>query len=69
MKKMGAERLGAYATLAKGALTSATVEFALFLLMVSSLGVYTICEDLSLEKACRVNLNFTDAICDSIRNR
>lgn len=46
-----------------------TVEPAGFLLMTGSYLASTATRTLSLEKACRVNLGLSDAICDAVRNQ
>ncbi|CAG5058558.1 unnamed protein product [Parnassius apollo] len=46
--------------------SNVTVEPTMFLFMVSLLLTMLTSQNLSLEKACRVNLNFTTDICDSL---
>lgn len=44
-----------------------TIEPSLLVFIVSSMIIMTASQNLNLEKACRVNLNFTEAICDSLK--
>lgn len=44
-----------------------TIEPCLLLFVVSAMISMTASQNLNLEKACRVNLNFTDEICDSLK--
>lgn len=46
-----------------------TVEPPLFLFIVANMINSIASSNLNLEKACRVNLNFSDAICDSLRTQ
>lgn len=44
-----------------------TLEPCLLMFVVSAMIIMTASQNLNLEKACRVNLNFTDEICDSLK--
>ncbi|XP_063890216.1 lysosomal proton-coupled steroid conjugate and bile acid symporter SLC46A3 [Helicoverpa armigera] len=46
-----------------------TLEPSLLLFVVSAMIIVTASQNLNLEKACRVNLNFTDEICDSLKSQ
>lgn len=46
-----------------------TFEPTMILFVISSVLMMTTSQNLSLEKACRVNLNFTDEICKALRNQ
>lgn len=46
-----------------------TLEPTMMLFVVSSMLAILTTQNLNLEKACRVNLNFTDEICSSLRNQ
>ncbi|KAL3289016.1 hypothetical protein HHI36_003459 [Cryptolaemus montrouzieri] len=55
----------------KYVVTHITVEPIIFLYTLSSMMNYIVTQNLSLEKACRVNLHFNESICDAmvVRNR
>lgn len=44
-----------------------TIEPSLLMFLISAMIIMTASQNLNLEKACRVNLNFTDEICDSLK--
>lgn len=48
-------------------LSNVTVEPAMLMFVMSAIITIITTQNLSLEKACRVNLNFTDEICDSLK--
>ncbi|CAH2991986.1 unnamed protein product [Chilo suppressalis] len=49
------------------ALKNVTIEPTMILFVISAIITMTTSQNLSLEKACRVNLNFSDEICSSLR--
>ncbi|XP_075970206.1 lysosomal proton-coupled steroid conjugate and bile acid symporter SLC46A3-like [Anticarsia gemmatalis] len=50
-------------------ISNVTVEPSLLLFIISNMVLITASQNLYLEKACRVNLNFTDEICDSLKTQ
>ncbi|CAH0749896.1 unnamed protein product [Diatraea saccharalis] len=53
----------------KNALKNVTFEPTMFLFILAAIITMTTTQNLSLEKACRVNLNFTNEICSSLRQQ
>ncbi|CAH0627263.1 unnamed protein product [Chrysodeixis includens] len=50
-------------------ITNITIEPCLFMFILAAMIIMTANQNLNLEKACRVNLNFTEEICDSLKSQ